>query len=843
MNASRFEVPVEKLRWRCDVGCFTFQCTDELEPLQEFIGQDRAVSAIEFGLGVDQPGYNIFVTGMSGTGKSSVVQSHLQELVRQRKERGEAPVPTDWCYIHNFDDTDRPEILQLPAGLGRKLKRSLERLLEDLRREVATSFGGEEYESQRKAVAGESQTQQRELFQALDQEARTQGFTVQISPAGVAIVPITAEGKPVTSEDFGRMSDEQKKNLEARRTALLAKVEETVDKARELDRVASERLVELNRRVAEFATGGVFQRVRKDFSESPQIVSYLEALQRFAVDSVDVLREPDGETASSLALNPVQQASQAARERAVELPFAINVFVDNTGADSPPIIVENNPTFGNLFGKIDRTFVFGGYVTNHTMLKPGSIQQANGGYLVLNMRNVITNPMVWETLKRVIRTKEVRLEDPAEAMGFMVPQVIKPAPLPLHLKVVVTGDASLYNLLATHDDEFWETFKVKADFDSEISHTTDHLNAYAAFICRTCHDHNLRHFEPSSVGRVVEYASRLVADQRKLSTRFGLLRDVIIEADYWARRENHGRVTAEDVDKAMEQKHFRSNLVSERLNDMIADGSILVDVAGESVGQINGLAVYSGGDVAFGKPSRITARTFLGRGGVINIEREAKLSGSTHDKGVLILAGYLGSRYAQERPLAVSVSLAFEQSYAGVDGDSASSTEMYATLSSLADAPIKQGFAVTGSMNQKGEIQPIGGVNEKIEGFFDVCKSMGLTGEQGVLIPKQNVTNLMLRQDVVDAISGGKFRVCAVGDIDEGIELLTSIAAGVKGEDGKYPEGTINDRVEKRLQAYAEAQRAFAGRSDNGSGSDTKTAEGDSPSNSALDRATHSSRH
>ena len=342
---------------------------------------------------------------------------------------------------------------------------------------------------------------------------------------------------------------------------------------------------------------------------------------------------------------------------------------------------------------------------------------------------------------------------------------------------------------------------------------------------------------------MVEYASRLVADQRKLSTRFGLLRDVIIEADYWARRENHGRVTAEDVDKAMEQKHFRSNLVSERLNDMIADGSILVDVAGESVGQINGLAVYSGGDVAFGKPSRITARTFLGRGGVINIEREAKLSGSTHDKGVLILAGYLGSRYAQERPLAVSVSLAFEQSYAGVDGDSASSTEMYATLSSLADAPIKQGFAVTGSMNQKGEIQPIGGVNEKIEGFFDVCKSMGLTGEQGVLIPKQNVTNLMLRQDVVDAVSEGKFRVYAVGDIDEGIELLTSIAAGVKGEDGKYPEGTINDRVEKRLQAYAEAQRAFAGRSDNGSGSDTKTAEGDSPSNSALDRATHSSRH
>ena len=812
MDASHFQVPVEQLRWRCDADCFTFQCTDELVPLQEFIGQDRAISAIEFGLGVDQPGYNIFVAGIDGTGKSSVVKAHLEGLIKVKKERGEAPIPGDWCYVHNFADADRPKIVELPAGLGRRFKSRIARLREELSHAVDQAFSGEDYDAQRKALAQEGQEVQRTLFQQLEQEARAQSFTVQFSPAGVAILPVK-DGKPLTQEEFLQIPEATRKELEERRGELSKRVEEALEKTRELELEVGQKVADLNQRVAEFATAGVFNAGRREFSEHPRILAYLQELQGFSIENFDAFRQqPLEPQAPPSPMSQFQQATRAAREREVELPFSINVIVDNADVEGPPIVVENNPTFPNLFGKIDRRFVLGGYVTDHTMLKAGSIGQANGGYLVLNIREVLLNPMVWETLKRVIKTKEVRPEDPNEVMGFVVPQGIKPEPMPLEVKVVVTGDARAYNLLSAYDEQFWETFKVKADFDSQITRSPDHLDGYAAFICRSCHERGLRHFEREAVAEVVEHAARLVADQRKLSTRFGMLRDLLIEADYWARKEDAPRVTAANVAKALEQKHFRSNLVSERLNELIAEGSILVDVAGEEVGQINGLAVYTGGDIAFGKPARITARTFLGRGGVINIEREAKLSGATHDKGVLILSGYLGWKYAQDRPLSVSVSIAFEQSYAGVDGDSASSTEIYAILSSLSGRPIKQNLAVTGSVNQAGEIQPIGGVNEKIEGFFDVCKLVGLTGDQGVIVPKQNVPNLMLRPDVVEAIAAGQFQVYSVGTVDEGIEVLTGVPAGQRDEGGRFAEGTMNYLVDQRLADYGKAQQAFMGR-------------------------------
>ena len=629
----------------------------------------------------------------------------------------------------------------LPPGVGKRFKRRLERLREELANEVNQVFTGEEYDAQRKAVAQEGQEAQRKNLQELEEEARARGLTVQFSPMGVAVLPVT-DGRPVSQEEFLGMPEDVRKELEQRRTEFAPKVEETLEKTRRLDQEVGQKLADLNKRVAEFATQGVFGAARREFADYPQISSYLDELQAFSVDNVDMFREDQSNGPSAQGpVSPFQQSAQAARERDVHLPFRINVIVDNTGAEGPPIVIENNPTFSNLFGKIERRFVLGGYLTDHALLKAGSISLANGGYLVLNIREVLMNPLVWETLKRVVKTKEVRPEDPAEVMGMVVPQGIKPDPMPIDVKVVVTGDANIYSMLSAYDEQFWETFKVKADFDSPISRTPEHLDAYAAFICGACHQSGLLHFDKDGVGRVVEYAARLVADQRKLSTRFGMIRDLLVEADYWARKEEASRIGASHVDRATEQKLFRSNLVSERLNEMIAEGSILVDVEGEAVGQINGLAVYSGGDVAFGKPSRITARTFLGRGGVINVEREAKLSGATHDKGVLILGGYLGWKYAQKRPLSVSVSLAFEQSYAGVDGDSASSTEIYAILSSLSELPLKQGLAVTGSVNQKGEIQPIGGVNEKIEGFFDVCKLIGLTGEQGVLIPEQNAVN------------------------------------------------------------------------------------------------------
>ena len=715
MAMNPLEVAPNQLRWSCDPESFSFQCTDELVPLQEFIGQERAISAIEFGLGVDQPGYNIFVSGMTGTGKSSVVKAHLEQVVAKRKLPADQAPPPDWCYVHNFADADRPKIISMSAGTGKRFRSRMERLRDDLQHDVAAAFTNEEYEAQRKAIAEENQSGQRKLFQELDGEAQAKGLTVQLSPVGVAVVPVV-EGRPATQEEFLQIPEATRRQLEESRQELMRRVDETIGKVRDLDREASERLSGLDKQVAEFVTVGRFERESAEFADFPKVLGFLDDLRAFAVEHIDAFRGEQGEQPPQPSM--FREASLAAREREVFLPFVVNVFVDNAGAEGPPIIVENNPTFSNLFGKIDRRFILGGYVTDHSMLKAGSISQAHGGYLVLNLRNLVVSPLAWDTLKRVVRDKEVRPEDAAEVMGLVVPQSIRPEPMPLEVKVVVTGETDLYNLLASFDEEFWETFKVKADFDSQIQRNEEHLDAYAAFICATCNIHMLRHFSRDGVCAVLEYAARLVADQRKLTTRFGVVRDLLIEADYWAGKDEKGRVDGIHVKKAMDQKEFRSDLISERLREMIVDGALLVDVTGEAAGQVNGLAVFDVGGYSFGKPSRITARTYLGSGSVINIEREAKLSGSTHDKGVLILSGYLGWKYAQNRPLSVSASIAFEQSYSGVDGDSASSTEVYAILSSLSGLPIKQGLAVTGSVNQNGQIQPIGGVNQKIEGLI-----------------------------------------------------------------------------------------------------------------------------
>ena len=815
MNQSRLEVPPNQLRWRCEPAHFSFRCTDELVPLQEFIGQDRAIKAIDFGLAVDQPGYNIFVTGLTGTGKASVVKAHLETLVQGRVASGQASQPCDWCYLYNFADADRPSIVGLPPGKGREFRNSVERLQEQLRTEVPKAFAGEEYEAQRKQITEESQAGQRRIFQQLETELHAQGFAVQFSPVGVALVPLL-DDKPSSPEEFAKLDQDARQAIEEKRAGLTGRVEEALEAAREQEREAGLRLDELGRRAAEFALAGPFGVRQRAYAEYPELVRFLEGLRDFAVQRIDVFR--DAGAGQQQPGNQIQDMARSARERETLLPFAVSLFVDNSAANGPPIVVENNPTFANLFGRIDRRFVMGGYITDHTLLKPGSFQMANDGYLVLNMRNLVLNPLVWETMKRVIKTKEVRPEDPAEAMGIVVPQSIKPQAMPLNVKVVVTGDATLYGLLSAHDEDFWETFKVKADFDSQIRRTDQHLEAYAAFVCGACTRHGLLHFEPDGVGKVVEYAARLIADQEKLSTRFGLITDLLIEADYWARSDGEELVKAKYVRKALEEKVYRSNQVAERIQELMEDGTLMVDVDGEVVGQVNGLAVYSVGDFSFGKPARITARTFLGRGGLINIEREAQMSGKTHDKGVLIIGGYLGWKYAQKQPLSVSATIAFEQSYEGIDGDSASSTEVYAILSSLANVPLKQGLAVTGSVNQKGEIQPIGEVNQKIEGFFDLCKAIGLTGQQGVLVPRQNVRNLMLREDVEQAVRDGLFHVYAVGSIDEGMELLTGIPTGEQDEEGKYPEGSLNSLASSRLLQFAENLREFGRR--NGDGTD-----------------------
>jgi len=537
----------------------------------------------------------------------------------------------------------------------------------------------------------------------------------------------------------------------------------------------------------------------------PKITQYLTDLKAYILDNLEIFKSTEE------PLHPIFKVpvSQVMGGRNPFIQFEVNVFVDNSEIKGSPMIVESNPNFGNVFGKIDRRFLFGGYLSDHTMLKAGALGKANGGYLLLNANDVLTNPGVWPALKRAIKNREVRIEDPFEQFGLMAPQGLRPEPMPINVKIILTGDAVLYQLLSAYDEDFWEIFKIKADFNLEIEKTRENMLAYAAFLSGCCEECATRHFDPGGVAKIIEYSARMVADQERLSSRFAQVKDWIEEANYWASQENTKYISASHVQKAIRERLFRHNLIDEKILDMINNGTIMIDADGAVVGQLNGLSVYSLGDITFGKPSRITANTFLGRGGVINIERESQLSGPTHNKGVMILSGYLGAKFAQDRPLSLSASLCFEQSYDGVEGDSASSTELYAILSSLSDIPLKQNIAVTGSVNQKGEIQPIGGVNQKIEGFFQVCRAKGFTGEQGVLIPHQNLRNLMLREEVVETVRKGQFHIYSAKTIDEGIEILTGVPAGERQKDGTYPEGTINYLVDKHLQEMAERLKGF----------------------------------
>jgi len=590
---------------------------------------------------------------------------------------------------------------------------------------------------------------------------------------------------------------------------LMQQTQETMAKVREAEKESWDLIRDHERSAAEHRVTDIFRPTVNTYRDVPEVNHYLGHLAEKVLDNLNLFKEEE--------LGPAQSASPSASGPPAGpgnanpfLAFDINLLVDNSNVGKAPIVIEPNPNWGNLFGRIERRASMGTYFSDHTMLKPGSVHQANGGYLVLNARDVLGSPPVWEGLKRVIRNREIRLEDPAEQSGFFVPQGLRPEPIPLDIKVIITGDESTYRLLTTMDNEdFWDLFKVKAEFDNKVDITPDNVDAYCAFICRTCDDEGLRAFDSDGAAKVIEHAARMVSDQKKLSTRFGQIKDLLIEADYWAGQDSSSLVLGKHVEQALIQKVHRLNQVEERVQEMVEDGSLLLDFTGSVVGQVNGLAVYDLGDFSFGRPSRITAQTYAGRDGMINIEREASLSGRTHDKGVLILSGYLGAKFGQERPLTLSTSLCFEQSYDGIDGDSASSTELYAIMSSLSGLPLKQNIAVTGSVNQKGEIQPIGGVNQKVEGMYDVCRIAGLTGDQGVMVPHQNLRNLMLRSDVVQAIKEGRFHIYSVKTIDEGLEILTGCPAGERGPDGAFPEGTVNSLVEKRLGELNRSMRGY----------------------------------
>lgn len=804
MELKKYEVPVEKLRWECDPKIFDFECTKDLAPLREFIGQERATRAVELGLNMANAGYNIYVAGITGTGKTSMVKAYIERVIKEKETQGETFTLEDWCYLYNFKEPDSPQIASLPRGKGKAFRDEMANLLTKIRQGLGQAFSSDEYKKQRQKTVEETQAKQQKLFEEISGEARRQGFALQMTPSGPVLVPLK-EDRPMQEEEYLALKETARKRLETRQARLRKKLQAGFETVGNVQAKAMERLQKADKDIGEYTVSGLFGSLFEQYSQWPKITQYLTDLKAYILDNLELFKGTE-EPVNPMFGVPV---SQVMGGRNPFIPFQVNVFVDNSEAKGPPVVVESNPNFGNIFGKIERRFLFGGYLSDHTMLKAGALGKASGGYLLLSANDVLTNPGVWPALKRAIKNKEVRIEDPFEQFGLIAPQGLKPEPMPIKVKVILTGDAMLYQLLSVYDEDFWEIFKIKADFDFEIEKTRDNMLAYAAFLSGCCEECEARHFDPTGVAKVIEYSARMVADQEKLSSRFAQVKEWIEEANYWASRDKAKYISAGHVQKAVEERLFRHNLPDERIRDMINRGTIMIDSGGAVVGQLNGLSVYTLGDITFGRPSRITAKTFLGRGGVINIERESQLSGPIHNKGVMILSGYLGWKYAQDKPLSLSASLCFEQSYEGVEGDSASSTELYAILSSLADLPIKQGIAVTGSVNQKGEIQPIGGVNQKIEGFFKVCRAKGLAGDQGVLIPSQNLRNLMLREEVVEAVRQGQFHIYSARTIDEGIEILTGVPAGERQPDGTYPEGTLNYLVDRRLKEMADRLKSF----------------------------------
>ena len=786
----------EELTWRCDPAQFEFTTTRDISCLEGTIGQDRALTAIEFGLGISDSGFNIFILGEPGTGRSSTIKKMLKT-----RAAGES-VPDDWCYLYDFVDGANPSHLRLPAGEGKELQKDVDSLIGRLAEEIPKIFESKEYEQHKNRLAAESQERHKKLFQGLEEKVNSEGFILQRTVSGLVLVP-TQDGHPISQQEYEELSEKDRAGLEKKGEGLQEQLNEVLRRVRELEKKLRAATEQMEKDVLMAAIGHLFDELEEKYRKYEKVLEHFDHCKKDILEHIDAFRPSQGPQIMLAGMKGNDQESVIERYR-------VNLFVDNSEQKGSPVVYEANPTYFNLFGRIEHIIQMGNASTNFTMVKSGAIHRANGGYLILDCREVLINLFSYEALKRCIRNREVKIEDLMEQYRLISTVSLKPQPIPLDCKIILIGTPMLYYLLYQLDPDFRKLFKVKADFDRMMKNTWENVQQYALFVATHCRDEDLLPFKPEGVARVVEYSARLIEDQNRLSSRFIDLADIIREASFYAGQQGSSTVDGSHVQLAVDAKVYRSNKTEERLQEFIEDGTILVDTEGAVVGQVNGLSVYLLGDYSFGKPSRLTVRTYLGKAGVVNIEREVKLSGPIHDKGVLILTGFFGERFAQDKPLSFAASIGFEQSYAGVEGDSASSAELYGLLSSLSRLPIRQGIAVTGSVNQHGQIQPIGGVNEKIEGFFAVCKAKGLTGEQGVVIPVQNRKNLMLHEEVIMAVREGRFNIWSVSTIDEGIEILTGIPAGELQDDGSWPEGTVNFLVDRRLRDMAESLRRFS---------------------------------
>lgn len=784
---------------RCDPTQFDFETTAELDHLTDFIGQPRAIEALDFAVGIRQKGYNIFAFGPEGIGKGN--------LVRKTFEAAAAgdPLPSDWCYLQDFERPHRPWALELPAGKGIEFKRDMEQFVEDLQNVLPVTFESEEYQNRMQEVREALNDRQEAALGELRAQAEQVELAVLRTPAGLAIAPVS-DGEVISPEEFQNMPPEKRESLEKNISDLQEQLEKMLINLPGWQRELREQVTDLNREVADIAVGGLIRELMEKYAEHEQIVEHLKAVQADVVRNVREITE-EGDPAEYPDL-PGSRGTRAALSdggaRSTLRRYQVNLLVDNASTESAPVVYEDNPTFQNLLGRVEYTARMGALSTDFNLIKPGALHRANGGYLILDARKLFQEPLAWEGLKRALRSEQLKMEMQGQVQSFISTVTLDPEPIPLKLKIALLGEPHLYYLLMEYDPESRELFRVASDFDDQMDRDSDSQMLYARLIGSLSTVHDLRPLDPGGVARVIEQSSRMVSDGKKLSIQMNYITDLMREADYWAGEAGHEVVTAEDVSKALDAQIYRSDRIRERFQEEIHRETVLIDTEGSQVGQVNGLAVYQFGEFAFGRPSRITARVRVGKGEVLDIEREVELGGPIHSKGVLILSSFLGSRYSADRQLSLSASLVFEQSYGGIEGDSASSAELYALLSAIADVPLKQSLAVTGSVNQYGRVQAIGGVNEKIEGFFDICQSRGLDGNHGVLIPDSNVQHLMLREDVVQAVEEGKFHVYPIETIDQGIELLTGITAGEPDEEGEYPEDTLNGKVQARLARFAE---------------------------------------
>ncbi|MEK6704905.1 MAG: AAA family ATPase [Bdellovibrionota bacterium] len=785
-----------------------FEDTADIKPLEGTIGQARAIDTIQMGAKFSSPDFHIYVAGMTGSGRETTVR----ELVA--KYAAELPTPPDFIYVHNFSSPDHPVAIELPAGIGTNFAREMDDFSAFIRREIPKAFETENYEKKRRDTLSRIHHRRRKLLDELSIYAKERNVTIEVTPSGFISVPLI-RGKPIPTEEFENLAPDDKDVIEKRTHEVQAIATTTLRQLRSLDKEEQEQIRQLDREIARFAIGGALDELRDEFKTYSAIGSYLDQVEEDLLENLAILRsqqQDDTDAADIMMAKTQKMAKQDHFNR-----YRVNVFVDNSQTKGAPLIFEQNPTYYNLFGRISFRSTFGALVTDLLEIECGSVQRANGGFLVIDALEVLRNPFSWEALKRVLLSKKVQIENLGEQFTLFPVATLRPQGIKMGLKVILIGTPWIYRLLYQMDPEFPTLFKLRADFGPEMDWDSGNIMSYAAFISRCVREKSLLNFDKEAVSRIIEHGARLSSNQRKLSTHLSKIADLAAEASHWARETGHTLVTGADVDFAIDKKIFRSNIVETKIHEWIADGTIMIDTDGAKVGQINGIAVIDIGDYMFGRPSRITASISIGRGTVRSIERETKLSGRIHSKGFLILSGYLRSTYAQEWPLSLGATITFEQSYDEVEGDSASSTELYALLSALSGIPILQGIAVTGSVNQHGEIQAVGGVNEKIEGFFSVCRENGLTGNQGVIIPRSNVPNLMLRKDVRNAVEAGQFSVCAVQTINEGIRLLTGVEPGERRPDGRFPVESLHGLVQEKLDSYARTLQIFQRLSKNAS--------------------------